>query len=90
MTLIQEDIADEVRNAKCWTLIADETTDRAKRELMVVVLRYVTISSDNKVGIHEDPVCLFDAIPAISAQIGDTAANTEIRLSGKKYSKVIY
>jgi len=30
--------------------------DRAKRELMVVVLRYVTASGDAKIEIHEQPV----------------------------------
>ena len=41
-------------------MIADETTDRANRELIVLVLRYVCIES-GKVEIHENPVSIFDA-----------------------------
>ena len=81
LQVIRADIAEDVRKATCWTLIADETADRAKRELMVIVLRYITLNGDNKVEIHEDRVYLFDATEFISSHTGITAAEKEIRLT---------
>ena len=81
LQMIREDIAEDVRKATCWILIADKITDRAKRELKVIVLRYIILNGDNKVEIHEDPVYLFDAIEFISSHTGITAAEKEIRLT---------
>jgi hypothetical protein len=88
LQMIREDIAEDVRKATCWTLIADETTDRAKRELMVMVLRYITVHGDKTVEIHEDPVYLFDVIEFISSHTGITAADKEIRLTGVNLATV--
>jgi thermostable 8-oxoguanine DNA glycosylase len=37
MRMLQEQIVEEVKAAKYWSLIADETMDRQKRELLTIV-----------------------------------------------------
>ncbi len=62
LQIVRARVVQQARQAVCWSLLADETMDRAKRELMVVVLRYVTANANAKIEIHEQPVYLFDAL----------------------------
>ena len=39
--MIKEDIIKDVKDAKFWTIMAYETQDRAKREQLVIAIRYV-------------------------------------------------
>jgi hypothetical protein len=83
--LLIEKIVVEANNAKVWSLLADETMDRKKREQLVLVLRYVIFKED-KVSIHEAPVCLLDLLEDIKK---DSDENNEIRMTGKNIGKSI-
>ena len=39
-------IANDVNNAQFWAIIADETQDRAKREQLVIVVRYISVDKN--------------------------------------------
>jgi hypothetical protein len=54
--------------------------DRAKREQMVVVLRYVTASANAKIELHEQPVYLFDALRVVTSAAEETTSG-EVRLT---------
>ena len=62
--------------------------DRAKRELMVVVLRYVTASANAKIEIHEQPVYLFDALRAVTSATEETTSS-EVRLTGANIAALL-
>jgi len=62
--------------------------DRAKRELMVVVLHYVTASANAKIEIHEQPVYLFDALRAVTSATEETTSS-EVRLTGANIAALL-
>jgi len=43
--LIKGSVIADVIKSKFWCLLADETQDRNKRELLVIVLRYIGVES---------------------------------------------
>ena len=64
--------------------------DRAKRELMVVVLRYVTASANAKIEIHEQPVYLFDALRTVTSATEETRPTSgEVRLTGANIAALL-
>ncbi len=62
--MIKEDIIRDVKNAKFWTIMADETQDRAKREQLVIAIRYVDTKNEPTI-IKEEPVVILDLIADI-------------------------
>jgi hypothetical protein len=89
LLLTRECVVRRAKNSLCWSLIADETTDRAKRELMVIVLRYVT-EEEESVAIHEDPVLIFDALKSISSESGESPVESEVRLTGVNVARLLH
>ncbi len=76
--LVKESVIARIKRARCWVLIADETTDRHKREQLAVVVRYVV---PNDVGLwhcYEDTVAILDIVADIRSRVEDD----EVRLSG--------
>ncbi|XP_043219971.1 52 kDa repressor of the inhibitor of the protein kinase-like [Amphibalanus amphitrite] len=82
--LVQEEIVKKVNKSGMWTIMADETTDMANREQMVLVVRYVDATDDGFV-IREDPIALMDVMTTLR-QSSDA---TEIKLSGANLAKVL-
>jgi len=81
--IIKEDIVRDVRNAKFWTIMADETQDRAKREQLVIAIRYVDTKNMPKI-IKEEPVVILDLIADIkSSDQSEETEHNEIKLCGK-------
>ncbi|KAK2723692.1 hypothetical protein QYM36_002136, partial [Artemia franciscana] len=82
----------KVNTARVWCLIADESTDRQTRELMVVACRYVYKSERGYV-IREDPVAIFDAFQTLSGLSEDEGTNTtqnfEEKLDGKSLGRLL-
>jgi len=66
--LIKQKIVMAVAKARFFSVLADETQDRAKRELLQVTVRYVDQAADNTWVIKEDPICLIDLLSAINEQ----------------------
>ena len=46
-----------VNSAGFWAILADETTDVAKREQLVICLRFESVA-DDKYAVFEEPVAL--------------------------------
>ncbi|KAK2718588.1 hypothetical protein QYM36_005803 [Artemia franciscana] len=90
--LIKSKTVRKVNTARVWCLIADESTDRQTRELMVVACRYVYKSEKSYV-IREDPVAIFDAFQTLSGLSEDEETNTtqnfEERLDGKSLGRLL-
>jgi len=90
LQLVREHVVQQATQAICWSLLADETMDRAKRELMVVVLRYVTASANAKIEIHEQPVYLFDALRTVTSATEETRPTSgEVRLTGANIAALL-
>ena len=83
--LIKDDISRRVRSSPVWTLVADETTDAANRELMTLVARYLDTSEDGTICAREDPIAVVDAF----AVLRKTAPEPEPRLTGHNLAHVI-
>ena len=46
--MLWEALVERVNSALCWTMLADETTDKARKELMAFCVRYVCTDSEGK------------------------------------------
>lgn len=62
-----------------WAIVADETTDRHRREQLAVVIRYVLCESGTWC-CYEDPVAIIDIYADIKAA---DDSDSEVRLSGQ-------
>ena len=56
--LIKESVVYDVRNAKVWSFLADETMDRNKREQLVLVVRFVSFGDGGMLSVNELPLCV--------------------------------
>ena len=63
--LIKTDIKSDVEKSKFWSVLADETQDRAKREQLVVVVRYVKETNMGELVVNEDAIAVLDFIKDI-------------------------
>ncbi|KAK2702646.1 hypothetical protein QYM36_018749 [Artemia franciscana] len=90
--LIRSETVRKVNTARVWCLIADESTDRQTRKLMVVPCRYVYKSEKGYV-IREDPVAIFDTFQTLLGLSEDEETNTtqnfEERLDGKILGRLL-
>ena len=78
-----ESIVKDVNNAKFWSILADETQDRAKREQLVIVVRYITEDKEkDEYYLVEEPIKMLDLIKDIKHN-SDTVEDAEVKLSGK-------
>jgi hypothetical protein len=81
---ITETILNQVRNAKYYSVIFDETTDISHVEQLSLNLRYV---HNNK--IREDFVKFIDAYENIKSISPDQDVHSEQRLSGEALGKIV-
>ena len=63
--MLREALVGRVNSALCWTMLADETTDNARKELMAFCARYVDTDSDGKSVLREEVVAIRDIIKHI-------------------------
>ena len=64
-----ESIAKDLNNAKFRSILADETQDRAKREQLVIVVRYIIEDNEkDEYNIVEEPIKMIDLIDDIKKQ----------------------
>ncbi|KAF0300010.1 Zinc finger MYM-type protein 1 [Amphibalanus amphitrite] len=66
--------------------MADETTDRANREQMVLVARYVDKEGDDLV-VREDPIALLDVLKTLRKS--GSGSETEVKMSGANLTQVL-
>ena len=62
--MVREHILQRISSSPCWALMADETTDRANRKQLAIVVRYVDKHGDQFV-VREDPVQILDLMSSI-------------------------
>ena len=67
-----------------FSILADETTDRAGREQLVVVLRYAAQQDDGSWCVREDPVRIVDLLAEIREKIDKSEDEVEAKLTGEK------
>lgn len=84
LEIITQKIASKVEASPLWALLADETTDRANREQLTVVVRYLDTTA-GKCAVREDPVALVDVFD----ELGAVDAGVEVKLSGENLGRVI-
>lgn len=103
-TLIKEKVCSKVEQSRFMAVLADETQDRAKREQMALVVRYVE-KQDQRWVVNEDPIAVVDVLSEISNQMksvdrneneDENSANDnydpsleDVKLSGKAIGSVI-
>ena len=86
--LIKEDLRADIDNSGVWTILADETQDRAKREQLVVAIRYCKENADGSVTMHEDPIAVLDLIADVKSN-SQNHQHDEIKLSGAAIGQAI-
>lgn len=91
--MVREKILSRVSASPCWAFMADETTDRANREQLVMVVRYVDKCEGSYV-VREDPIQILDLISDIRQVLvasadDDDDDTTEMRMSGENIASVI-
>ena len=53
--LVRDKVLNQIANAKCWTILADDTMDRHKREQCAICIRYLCPDENGNLVIKEDP-----------------------------------
>jgi hypothetical protein len=90
--MIKTEVVRKANKATVWCLLADESTDRQTRELMVIVCRYVCKTEQGYV-IREDPFAVVDAFQTLSRLAGDEESDDgrsiEEKLDGKSLGKLL-
>eukprot|EP00057_Strongylocentrotus_purpuratus_P011007 XP_011665481.1 PREDICTED: zinc finger MYM-type protein 1-like [Strongylocentrotus purpuratus] len=94
--LVKEKILYKAKQAGVWSVIADETTDRKKREQLTIALRYVEFievgnGEKQKPTIVEAPICLIDVLREMVEKVGidPTDGHSELAMSGRNIGTVI-
>ena len=84
LRLLQDAVSAKVAASPLWAVIVDETTDLARREQLVVAVRYIDVKNGKHV-LCEDPITMVDVFEQLNA-VND---NSEVKLSGENLAKVI-
>ncbi|XP_076065299.1 zinc finger MYM-type protein 1-like [Oratosquilla oratoria] len=59
-SLVQDAVVENIKKYKFWSIIADETMDRQKREQLAIAIRYVLPGDSGKWHCYEEPVAILD------------------------------
>lgn len=84
--LVKEKLMERMGKAHCWSILADETMDRQRREQLVVVIRYV-IEEENSWHCYEDPIAVLDVYADIKAN--EQKEDDEMQLTGRKIAEIL-
>ena len=84
--IVKEKVTQKIKKSMFWSINADETTDRHKREQLAVVIRYVIPNSEGIWQCHEDTIAILDVFADVKANSNDNeieaAPLSEVRLTG--------
>ena len=90
-TMVIERIVEKVRKAEFWTILADDTTDRSKKELTAICIRY--LEQNENTGdyiLREDPITIVDLLDMIRSVLGlNDVGEDELVMSGVNIAKVL-
>jgi len=81
-SLVKETVLERIKKASFWAIIADETTDRAKREQMAVVIRYVLPDELDHWHCYEDTISIIDVFAEMRSRNSTDSTLGEMSLSG--------
>ena len=88
--LVLESVAKDVNNCKYWSILGDETQDRAKREQLVIVVRYIAEDDKGEYQILEEPIKVIDLFKDIrSNNTTEGFEDDEVKLSGKSIAESV-
>ena len=94
--LIKDRVIKQIKDAKCWTILADDTMDRQKREQCAICIRYLSQDEENNFVVKEDPILILDIIAEIKKMKEDNVdeedsngVDPEVRLSGEAIGQVL-
>lgn len=88
-SLTKEAVIERIKKSNFWAIIADETTDKSKREQMAVVIRYVMKDEHGHWHCREDPIAILDVFGEIKDETERLSTESEIRLSGENISSTL-
>ena len=80
--LARDKVIARIKEARFWTIIADETIDRQKREQLAVVIRYASRCLTESWHIYEDPISILDLTSDITFNSQKGNQHDEVKLSG--------
>lgn len=80
---------ERIKKSNFWAIIADETTDKSKREQMAVVIRYVMKNEHGHWQCREDSIAILDVFKEIKGETESLSTESEIRLSGANISSTL-
>lgn len=87
--LVKEAIVTRIKEADFWSIIADETMDRKKREQLAVAIRYVK-KTDDEWHVYEDTVSILDIFTEIKSNcLMKDDEGDEIQLSGITIGEIL-
>lgn len=98
--LIKEIISNKCTRARFYALLADETLNRAMRESLAIVIRYVEKKNDEWV-VNEDPIAVVDLLACCASDTNTDASDgqkddeeydpaaEDVKLSGKAIGTVL-
>lgn len=85
--IVRESVLRRIQKSAFWSIIADETMDRQKREQMALVIRYVAPDEANVWKVYEDPVAIVSLYEEIKASNQDE--DQEVVFSGQAIGTII-
>ena len=65
---MSNEVVHDVSNSGFWSVLADETTDAAKREQLVICVRFIC-RADEKYIVCEEPIALVDLIAQLKSGV---------------------
>ena len=86
--MLREALVERVNSALCWTMLADETTDNARKELMAFCVRYVSTDNEGKSVLREEVVAIRDVIQHIRNRL-NLKEFDEVKLSGENIGNTL-
>ena len=87
-SMLREGLVERVNSALCWTMLADETTDNARKELIAFCVRYVGTDSEGKSVLREEVVAIRDVIKHIRNRL-NLKEFDEVKLSGENIGNTL-
>ena len=90
--IIKQQVVHDVSNSGFWSVLADETTDAAKREQLVICVRFICRAHDKYI-VCEEPIAIIDLIAQLKAGVepesDDSGAVHEVPLNASNVANTI-
>ena len=90
LSCLQQNLLECINNTPCWSLLCDESSDFIKREQLCIGVCYIS-EVNGEFSVHEDPICLTDAVKSIPASqlLACIGTDNDVRLTGQNMGTII-